>query len=103
MNRGFLIGAVVATGAVMLIPGVAQALGRAGRPLARAGLKSGAYAYKEFQKAGAEVYEHIEDLAAEVRAEFDKETGGTEAPEEWEAEVTEIEVRGPGAAPSGNG
>ena len=36
MNRSFLLGASVAVGAVLLVPGVAAALGRAGRPLALA-------------------------------------------------------------------
>lgn len=73
MNRGFLFGAAVAAGTLVLIPGVALAMSRAGRPLVRAAVKSGAVAYKEFQKAGAEVYEQMEDLAAEFRAEMDSE------------------------------
>jgi len=92
MKRGFLLGAVVATGAIMLIPGVAQALGRAGRPIARAGIKSGAFAYKEFQKAGAEVYEHFEDLAAEFQAEVQDDGEDEGPPEAWEAEVTDINL-----------
>src|SRR6056297_1190584 len=70
MNRSFLFGATVAAGAVLLVPGVAQALSRAGRPVMRAAVRTGAVAYKEFQKAGAEVYEHIEDIAAEFEAEI---------------------------------
>ena len=73
MNRGFLMGAVVAAGAVMLIPGVAQAVGRAGRPLARAAMRTGSVAYDEFRKAGAEAWEHMEDIAAELREEMERE------------------------------
>lgn len=69
MNRGFILGAAVATGALLLIPGVAFALSRAGRPVMRAAVRTGTFAYREFQRAGAEVYEHMEDLAAEVSAE----------------------------------
>lgn len=70
MNRGFLMGAALAAGAVLLVPGVAVALGRAGRPIVRAAMKTGAVAFTEFRRAGAEVYEHMEDIAAELRAEM---------------------------------
>ena len=70
MNRSFALGALVAVGAVMLVPGVAAALSRAGRPLARAALKTGAVAAEEFQKAGAGAFEHLEDMVGEVRAEM---------------------------------
>lgn len=70
MNRGFLLGASLATGALLLVPGVAVALGRAGRPILRAAARTGTVAYREFQKAGAEVYEHMEDIAAEVEEEL---------------------------------
>ena len=69
MNKGFLLGAAVATGTLLLVPGVAFALSRAGRPVMRAAARTGTVAYKEFQRAGAEVYEHMEDLAAEFSAE----------------------------------
>lgn len=71
MNKSFIVGAAVAVGAVMLVPGVAAALGRAGRPLARAAVRTGAVAYDEFRHGAAEAYEHMEDIAAEVRAEMD--------------------------------
>lgn len=70
MNKSFFLGAAVAVGAVMLIPGVAAALGRAGRPIARAGLRTGTVAFDEFRKAGAEAYEHMEDMMAEIREEM---------------------------------
>jgi hypothetical protein len=73
MNKSFLLGAAAAAGAVLLIPGVAQAVGRAGRPLARAAMRSGAVAYDEFRRAGAEAYEHMEDIAAEIREEMEAE------------------------------
>ena len=73
MNKSFVLGAAVAVGAVMLIPGVAAGLARAGRPLARAAVKTGAVAAEEFRKAGAETYETFEDFAAEIREEREAE------------------------------
>lgn len=94
MNRSFLFGAAAAAGALMLVPGVAGALGRAGRPILRAGMRTGATAYDEFRKAGAEAYEHMEDIVAEVReemaAEGDDAEQAPEAPEDG------------GAAPEGD-
>ncbi|HKK37350.1 MAG TPA: DUF5132 domain-containing protein [Paracoccaceae bacterium] len=68
--RGFLLGAVVATGALLLVPGVAVAVSRAGRPAMKAAMRNGATAYAEFRRAGAEAVEHLEDLAAEVESEL---------------------------------
>lgn len=73
MNKSFFLGAAVAAGAVMLIPGVAIALSRAGRPIVRAGMRTGAVAFDEFRKAGAEAYESMEDIMAEVREEMEAE------------------------------
>lgn len=72
MDRKFLFGAALAVGAVLLVPGVAAAVGRAARPVVRAAFKTGTVAYTEFRKAGAEVYENMEDLAAELRAEMQR-------------------------------
>lgn len=69
MDRKYLFGAALGVGAVLLVPGVAAAVGRAARPVVRAAFKTGTVAYTEFRKAGAEMYEHMEDLAAELRAE----------------------------------
>jgi len=68
--RVFLLGAGVAIGGLMMIPGVAGAVGRAGRPILRRGIRTGAAAYSEAMHAAAELYEHVEDVAAEVRAEM---------------------------------
>ncbi|WP_175545293.1 DUF5132 domain-containing protein [Thalassovita taeanensis] len=69
MDKKYVIGAAVAVGALVLVPGLAAALTRAGRPLTRAAVKSGAVAWDEFRKAGAEAFEHMEDLAAEFQSE----------------------------------
>jgi hypothetical protein len=69
MDKKYLIGGAVVVGALVLVPGLAAALARAGQPLKRAALRSGAVAWDEFRKAGAEAFEHMEDLAAEFRAE----------------------------------
>ncbi len=69
VGRGVLVGAVLAAGALLLVPGVAAAVGRAGRPIVRTAIKGGSAAYAEARRAGAEVYEHVEDVVAELRAE----------------------------------
>lgn len=94
MNRGFLMGAALAAGAVLLVPGVAVALGRAGRPMVRAAMKTGAVAFTEFRRAGAEVYEHMEDIAAELRAEMAGAEEAAEAAATAAAGETAPETRG---------
>lgn len=89
MNRSFLLGAAVTLGAVALIPGVAGALGRAGRPVVRAGMRTGAVAWNEFRKAGAEAFEHMEDIVAEVREEMAAEREGAEAEAEAGFDATQ--------------
>lgn len=79
MRKEFLLGAALATGAVLLVPGLALAMSRAGRPVLRAAMKTGAVAYAEFRRAGAEVYEHMEDIAAEMRAEMQAAEAEAEA------------------------
>jgi hypothetical protein len=78
-GRGVLIGAALATGGLLLIPGVAPAVARAARPVVRAAVKTGAAAYQELRQAGAEVYEHFEDAAAEMRADMGETAGAEEA------------------------
>ncbi|MEO1293768.1 MAG: DUF5132 domain-containing protein, partial [Pseudomonadota bacterium] len=79
MGRGLFVGALVAAGALMLIPGVAAATARAARPLMRSALKQGAKGAAEVQRSLAEAYEHLEDVAAEVRSEIDAENKADEA------------------------
>ncbi|WP_306119102.1 MULTISPECIES: DUF5132 domain-containing protein [unclassified Roseitalea] len=92
MNRSFFYGAAAAAGVVMLIPGVAVALGRAGQPLARATARTGAVAVREFRKAAAEVYEHMEDLAAEFEAEVARPPEDAEPAAERDIHVAEAEA-----------
>lgn len=80
IGRVFLMGALVGAGALMLLPGVAGAVARAARPVARKAGKSGAKAYDEVRRAGAEAYEHFEDLAAEIRADIDVDEAPDTAP-----------------------
>lgn len=100
MNRGFLLGATVAAGALLLVPGVAVALGRAGRPIVRAAARTGTVAYREFQKAGAEVYEHMEDIAAEVEEEL---RAHREAAKTAQAESRDAPTGSPADAPTDTG
>lgn len=76
--RGFIVGAAVTAGGMLLIPGVAVAVARASRPVARAAVRTGTVAYTEFRRAGAEAYEHFEDLAAEVQADLRAEQAEAE-------------------------
>ncbi|MCR9152259.1 MAG: DUF5132 domain-containing protein [Rhodobacteraceae bacterium] len=91
MKKEFLLGAALATGAVLLVPGLAVALSRAGRPVMRAAMKTGAVAYTEFRRAGAEVYEHMEDIAAEMRAEMAEAEAAAEAADAAETAVAPME------------
>ena len=91
MKKEFLLGAALATGAVLLVPGLAVALSRAGRPVMRAAMKTGAVAYAEFRRAGAEVYEHMEDIAAEMRAEMAEAEAAAEAADAAETAVAPME------------
>jgi len=76
--RGFLMGAAVAAGALMLVPGVASAVARAGRPAMRRAARAGAAAYGQARTSAAELYETAEDVAAEVRAEMHAASEGDE-------------------------
>ncbi|MGM0584151.1 MAG: DUF5132 domain-containing protein [Pseudomonadota bacterium] len=76
--RGFIVGAAVTAGGMLLIPGVAVAVARASRPVARAAVRTGTVAYTEFRRAGAEAYEHFEDIAAEVQADLHAEQAEAE-------------------------
>lgn len=73
MGRGLILGAVIAAGALLLIPGVAAAAARAARPIVRSALKNGSKSAMAVQQSFAEAYEHIEDVVAEVRADLDAE------------------------------
>lgn len=89
IDRKILLGAAVAAGALMLVPGVAAAVARAARPAMRAAMKSGATTYDDLRRAGAEAYEHFEDLAAEVRAEMDGDRSADMPPAPGDASSAE--------------
>jgi len=93
--RLFVLGAAAAAAGLMLVPGVAAAVARAGRPVMRAAMKTGATAYEEFRKAGAEAYEHFEDMAAEVRAEMhvDEDDFPPETPDDPSAGAAQEEPK----------
>ncbi len=80
--RGFFLGAAVAAGALLLVPGVANAVGRVARPVLRKGMKAGAEAYDEARRTAARAYEDAEDIWAEVQADMNaEETGAATGPE----------------------
>lgn len=70
MDRKLMIGAAVALGALMIVPGVASAVARAARPAVKAALKTSLLGYREVQRAGMEIYETAEDALAEVEQEL---------------------------------
>ncbi len=70
MDRKLVIGAVIAVGALMVVPGVAAAVARAARPAVKAAIKASVVGYREVQRAGMEVYETAEDALAEVQHEL---------------------------------
>ena len=87
MAAGKLIfGAAVATGALLLIPGVAPTVVRATRPFMKSAMKHGLKALDEFRQAAAETVETLEDVLAEVKAEH--------APAEAEAAAEAAEAAG---------
>ena len=73
MDRKLMIGAALAVGALMIVPGVAAAVARAARPAVKAAIKASVVGYREVQRAGMEVYETAEDALAEVQHELAEE------------------------------
>ena len=96
LGRGILLGTIAATGALLLVPGVAVAVARAGKPVARAATKTGATAIGESRRAGAEVYENLEDIAAEIRSDM-AEAAGADLAEAAGAEPAEAMAEAAGA------
>lgn len=66
-------GLALGIGAVLLVPTVLPALGRALRPAAKAAIKGGMVLYRE---TFAELGEFTSDLVAEARAELEAGQGG---------------------------
>ncbi len=93
MDRKLMIGAAIAVGALMVVPGVAAAVARAARPAVKAAIKASVVGYREVQRAGMEVYETAEDALAEAQHELaEGDASG--------AAATSDEV---GAGPNGSG
>jgi hypothetical protein len=72
-QRNILVGIAVGLGVAALIKEVAPAFKGAGRPLAKAAIKSGIIALDKSREAAAHVRETYEDLVAEVRSEMEEE------------------------------
>lgn len=70
VGKGFAIG----IGVALLAPVVLPVLAKAGRPLARAAIKSGMLLYEKGRETVAEMGEVVEDLVAEAQAEIEEET-----------------------------
>lgn len=72
-QRNILLGIAVGLGAAALIKGVGPAFKGAGRPLAKAAIKSGIIVLDKSREAAAHVRETYEDLVAEVRSEMEED------------------------------
>jgi hypothetical protein len=70
ISKGAAIGVGAALVAVVALPAIL----RAGRPLARAALKSGILLFEKGREVIAEAGETFEDLVAEVKAELAQES-----------------------------
>jgi len=70
LGKGIAIG----IGAALLAPVVLPVLAKAGRPLARAAIKSGILLFEKGRETVAELGEVAEDLIAEAQAEIEEET-----------------------------
>lgn len=88
-KKTFILGAVVATGAILLVPGVAAAVARAGRPFLRSAMKNGSTIFDDLKMAGADAFEHFEDMFADIRAEMKEEAGAAAAEAEESADDAE--------------
>lgn len=84
-QRKILIGVGIGVVTASLLRGIAPAFRGVGRPLARAGIKSGITLMEKGREKFAHLSEVFEDLVAEVKAELETEAreaaaGGTAAP-----------------------
>lgn len=70
-------GLAIGLGAAILAPVALAVLSGAGRPLARAAIKSGILVYEKGRETVAEFGEVMEDLAAEARAEIEQSHAAT--------------------------
>ncbi len=70
LEGGAVTGVAIGAGALLLFPGLRQAVGRVMRPLAVGAIKAGMVVYDQ---AGSTLREATEDLVAEARAELEAE------------------------------
>jgi len=71
--RNVLIGMGVGVGLAALLPGLSSIFKDAGRPLAKATIKTGLVAYEKGREKMAHWGEVVEDLVAEARMELETE------------------------------
>ncbi len=71
LKGNLLAGLVIGIGAYALVPILAPALSRFGRPAAKALIRAGLLGYGRGRETLAELSETAEDLIAEVRAELE--------------------------------
>lgn len=76
-QRSLLVGIAIGVGATLAAKTFAPAFRDAGRPLAKAALKSGILAFEKTRETLAEWSETVEDLVAEVRSEMEQDGAAT--------------------------
>lgn len=84
----------VATAAVTVV--VMPVLGKVGRPLTRAAVKTGFVFYEKTRETAAEIGEVLEDFVAEARAEMEKDdivASAQEAPDETKKTTDGVELK----------
>ena len=77
--RNLLIGVGVGVGVSALFPALASIFKDAGRPLAKASIKTGITVFEKGREKAAHWGEVIEDLVAEAKAELEQEAQSTQA------------------------
>ena len=85
-------GVAIGIGAALLAPVVLPVLAKAGRPLARAAIKSGMLLFEKGRETVEEIGEVVEDLIAEAQAEIEEETEHTVIEEAAESVVEVAEA-----------
>lgn len=77
MEGGAMTGAAIGIGALLLVPGLLPAVGRALRPVAIGAIKTGMSVYNQ---TAAGLREATQDLVAEARAELEAEQNAHHEP-----------------------
>jgi hypothetical protein len=87
-TKGVLIGVAAAAVTFALFP----LFRKAGKPLARAAVKTGIILYEKTRETAAEIGEIMEDLVAEAQAELKESSPAQREPEASQKPAPEVEI-----------